>query len=327
MQMPDDHDAAPAAQGALFAPTRVDTSRRGRIVATLAIAAITGLVAIGALDRATTAPHTATVLDASAPAAATQPAQTPRSSRPPPGGSLGPGSEHGTAPDAPITLDVQLADDHVFVHGEAFSLDVARVSVRIQDSTGHTAATSSVELPGGSTAFRIGAVQRFEVHFMLSDETRANGFVVSATALDAAGRELTTIHELVAGAATVQSPSADPLVPTVVVVASSQAGPLSVRATRRSMTVSIRGELTGSDATRVLVSMQALDGQPAGSAWVWIARPTRPGPVLQPTPFDVQLDIPLRISDRVLVVQTSAYDGDGRLLVTTRVQLAPEVPR
>jgi hypothetical protein len=242
--MPDGHDAPPAAEGAVFAPTRVHGSRRGRMLAFVAIAAMAGVVAIGALERAAAAPQTAAVTDASAPPAATQPTQALRSSRPPPRGSLGPGSEHGSTAHAPITLDVQLADDHVFVHGEAFH-DVARVAVRIQDSAGHRVAARSVELPSGSTALRIGAVPRFEAHFVLPDKIRADGFLVSATALDAAGRKLSTVHDFVAGAATVTSPHADPLFPT----------------------------------------------------------------------------------DRVLVVQTTAWGDDRRRLATSRVQLAPEVPR
>jgi hypothetical protein len=63
------------------------------------------------------------------------------------------------------------------------------------------AATRSVEVPGGSTAFLIGAVPRFDVHFFLPDEVQADGFVVSATALDAKGRRLSTVEQRIVRAA------------------------------------------------------------------------------------------------------------------------------
>jgi hypothetical protein len=97
-----------------------------------------------------------------------------------------------------VDLDVRPAGGDLFIHGDVFSLDVARVTVTLEDSAGNVAATRSVDIPGGSTAFRIGSVPRFDVHFTLGEEAQADGFMVSATALDSAGRRLTTLLQLVA---------------------------------------------------------------------------------------------------------------------------------
>jgi hypothetical protein len=95
--MPDDHSAArDRAHGAVFALMRVESSRRPRIPATLASAGVIGLVAIGALNHLPGGTQIASVADTQAPPAATQPARTLRSSRPPPHGSLGAGLANGS---------------------------------------------------------------------------------------------------------------------------------------------------------------------------------------------------------------------------------------
>lgn len=181
---------------AVFAPTRVRGARRSRILASIVVVALGGLVAVGALDRQAD-PNGTSAIAASLAPAATLRAQTARSSRPPPRASLG---THGQAVDAVLRIDVRPAGSHLFIHGDVFSLDVARVSVTVEDSAGHVAATKAVEVPGGSTAFRLGAVPRFDIHFFLPDEVQADGFVVSATALDSAGHKLATLAESVARA-------------------------------------------------------------------------------------------------------------------------------
>ena len=196
----DDHAPGAAEDGAIFAPIRVTGTRRPRILASLVIAAVGGLIAIGALDRGAPASPSSAVAAASKGPAATLVPQATRSSRPPPRPSLQvPGPFDGRAGAAQlIDLDIRPAGSHLFIHGDVFSLDVARVTVRIEDSAGHVAATRSVDIPGGSTAFRIGSVPRFDVHFALADEIQADGYVVSATALDSAGHRLTTLLQLVA---------------------------------------------------------------------------------------------------------------------------------
>lgn len=202
MRLDDDPAPGAAQDGAVFAPVRVKGTRRPRILAALVIAGVGGLVAIGALDRATEPPQTVGIADATGPAATTPPSPTLRSSRPTPRASVQvPGSFDGPAGSARfIDLEIRPAGSHLFIHGDVFSLDVVRVTVRLEDTAGNVAATKSVDIPGGSTAFRIGAVPRFDVHFLLADEVQADGFMVSATALDAGGHRLTTLLQLVARA-------------------------------------------------------------------------------------------------------------------------------
>jgi len=195
-----DDDPAPgtADDGAVFAPIRVKDTRRPRILASLVIAAVGGLIAIGALDREAVPASPVVAAPPEGPAA-TLAARATTSSRPPQASPevLGPSGGRGGAAQL-MDLDVRPAGSHLFIHGDVFSLDVARVTVRLKDSAGRVAATKSVDIPGGSTAFRIGSVPRFDVDFALADEVHADGYVVSATALDSAGHRLMTLLQLVA---------------------------------------------------------------------------------------------------------------------------------
>jgi hypothetical protein len=199
MRLDDDPAPRAAQDGAVFAPVRVKGTRRPRILAALVIAGVGGLVAIGALDRGTAPPQTAAIADATDAQATTLPTPTLRSIRPTPRASIQvPGSFNGPAGSPPfIDLDIRPAGSHLFIHGDVFSLDVVRVTVRLEDTAGNVAATKSVDIPGGSTAFRIGAVPRFDVHFLLADEVQADGFMVSVTALDSGGQRLTTMLQIV----------------------------------------------------------------------------------------------------------------------------------
>jgi hypothetical protein len=101
--MPDDRSAAgDPTHGAVFAPMLVEGPRRPRIPAMLASAGVIGLVAIGALNHLPGGTQVASVADTQAPPAATQPAQTLRSSRPPPRGSLGAAVVHGSPTGAAV---------------------------------------------------------------------------------------------------------------------------------------------------------------------------------------------------------------------------------
>ena len=155
--------------------------------------ALGGLIAVGALDRKPPpSDGVAAALVSAAPAAPVRlqtahPSRQPRVSVVP----AGPGN-------SVLLLDIRPAGSHLFVHGDVFSLAVTRVAVTIEDAAGRVAQTKAVDVPGGSTAFRLGAVPRFDVHFFLPDEIQADGFIVSATALDAGGHDLATLLQLVA---------------------------------------------------------------------------------------------------------------------------------
>ena len=155
--------------------------------------AVGALIAVGALDKRAAPSDGVDVARVSDASAATLPAQTARSTRTPPRAPLAaPGS-----PESVLVLDVRPAGSHLFIHGDVFSLAVTRVAVTIEDAAGRVAQTKAVDVPGGSTAFRLGAVPRFDVHFFLPDDIQADGFIVSATALDAGGHDLATLQQLV----------------------------------------------------------------------------------------------------------------------------------
>jgi hypothetical protein len=173
--------------GAVFEPTRVRPARGPRMLAAVAGLAVVGLIAVGALDRQVTP---------SAESSAATPAS--KSSRPPPQASLGAqGIPNESVSDAVLELDVRPSGTDLFIHGDVFSLAVSRVSVTLEDPFGHVAAKTTLDVPGGSTAFRIGALPRFDVHFLLPQEIRHDGFVVLATALDGRGVELATLSQWV----------------------------------------------------------------------------------------------------------------------------------
>jgi hypothetical protein len=156
------------------------------------VLALGGLIAVGALDKnAPPSDGVAAALVSAAPAATVR-LPTARPSRQP-RASIVPGGPGNSV----LLLDVRPAGSHLFVHGDVFSLAVTRVAVTIEDAAGHVAQAKAVDLPGGSTAFRLGAVPRFDVHFFLPDEIQADGFIVSATALDAGGHDLATLQQLV----------------------------------------------------------------------------------------------------------------------------------
>ena len=201
--MPDEDDrfdTAAREDGAVFVPARVRGSRGPRLLATLVVVAVGGMIAVGALDREP-ARGAASVAGATADSAVVAndhtPTSTPRTAR-----TELPSNRFTNDPIVqPIGFDVRSAGSHLFIHGDVFSLAVSRVLVKLEDLTGHVADTRSVDVPGGSTAFRLGAVSRFDVHFFLPDEVQADGFVVSATALDSAGHRLTTVEERILRAA------------------------------------------------------------------------------------------------------------------------------
>lgn len=118
----------------------------------------------------------------------------------------------------------------------------------------------------------------------------------------------------------------DPAFPSLIIVEASESGPITVLATRRPSMVTVYGAVSLQQVTLILVSIQSLNGQPAGSASAVIPHPASDGrDHMPPLGFNLRLAVPAGLADRVVVVQTSAYDTRGRLLATTRAQLAPEL--
>jgi hypothetical protein len=187
--------------GAVFAPTRVRGARGPRILASVVVVALAGLIAVGAFDRLlepTPADQQVALAAPTNAGVAAVPSPSHRDSRPPPHGSRPSPIAIGGGLGPLIALDVRPAGSHLFVHGDVFALDIVRVRVKLTDAAGHVAARQAIDIPGGSRAFLLGAVPRFDAHFFLPDEVQADGYVVSATAIDAGGRALFTVSRSIA---------------------------------------------------------------------------------------------------------------------------------
>jgi hypothetical protein len=202
----DDRGSAIRQDGAVFAPASVRPGRRPGFVAVGIVVALGGLVAVGALDRLAGRDESQSGHDGMLPPAAeVRPTPEPLVSRAPTTPQErtdrfvnGPEVPPDLPPTGVLALDLRPAGSHLFVHGDVFSLDVARVSVDLEDSGGSlVTARESVEIPGGSTAFRLGAVPRFDVQFSVPDEVMGEGMWIAVTAYSDAGSTLATVRQLV----------------------------------------------------------------------------------------------------------------------------------
>ena len=201
----DDDRGVVGEDGAVFVATKVRTSRGSRFLAGGVVLALGGLVAIGAVDRLITPGQPASGRSTVGPAVA-QARSSPvaRASREPttPQERSDRFANRVELPSPPsasvIALDLRPAGSHLFVHGDVFSLAVVRVSVHLEDSQGSLVAPAeSVKIPGGSTAFRLGAVPRFDVQFSVPDEVMGEGMWIAVTAYAEAGKALVTVRQLV----------------------------------------------------------------------------------------------------------------------------------
>jgi hypothetical protein len=202
----DDRGSAIYEDGAVFAPATVRSTRGPRLLAASVVVALGGLIAIGALDRLAARDEAPSAHDGALPPAAVVDATSePRGSRAPTtpqertdrfvdGPEIGP----SPPPDPILSLDLRPAGSRLFVHGDVFSLAVVRVSVDLEDGGGSLVATAaSIEIPGGSTAFRLGAVPRFDVQFSVPDEVMGESMWIAVTAYGQTGHELATVRQLV----------------------------------------------------------------------------------------------------------------------------------
>ena len=197
MPLLDDDRGAAHEDGAIFAPAQVRTSRGPRFLAVGVALALGALVAIGAVDRLISPDQPVAARVTEGPLVA-QVRPTP----PPPNRSKrfinGPEIAPRQIPTQVVALDLRPAGSHLFVHGDVFSLAVVRVSVDLEDGRGTpVVAPASVQIPGGSTAFRLGAVPRFDVQFSVPDEVMGEGMWIAVTAYGAAGKALGTVRQLV----------------------------------------------------------------------------------------------------------------------------------
>jgi hypothetical protein len=196
--------------------------------------------------------------------------------------------------------------------------------VSLEEPALHVKTTQSVDIPSGSTAFRIGAVPRFDVHFVIADKVQAEALLVSATALDAAGQLLSTLTRRVATAAVPRGPG--PASPEPDVVGTSASGAVAIQATRRPPSVAIRGSVFAQEATRVLFTIQGLDGDVADSIAVGVPAMLADGRNLRPSwPMAVELAIPTDLASSALVIGAEVYGAEGVHIDGIRLRLGFEI--
>ena len=170
--LPDSSD------GAVFPPRHVrGPGRRPPLVPAAFATAIAGLVVIGMLLPPGATPEPSEIARASAAMGGRM--STAATERPTRGAGVGPAEV--------IRLDARPDGRHLFVHGEVFSLRVFVVIVSVRDMDGRTLDIRTLDMPGGSTAFRIGSVNRFDVRFDRPDPDGTRLVIVQARGYDAAG--------------------------------------------------------------------------------------------------------------------------------------------
>jgi hypothetical protein len=181
--------------GAVFQATAVRSGGGSRVVVGLVALGAGALVLVATLEPTPPPSPLAAAQATTGPAAFADPTPSPRPRRTSPpatSGGVRPGPMGGAA--AVMAVDLRPAGSHLFVHGEVYSLRVETVIVTLLDVAGHVAETRSLLIPGGSTAFRLGAVPRFDVHFAVPDEMLADGLVIEAHAIDERGEHVALVR-------------------------------------------------------------------------------------------------------------------------------------
>ena len=174
--------------GAVFAPARVPA--RGRppiLLATLAltVGALAGVGSLEGFDGSVPA----TAHETAAPATA-HVAQRPRPTR----------SDRATFLSPPnltpqlLALDLRAIGNHLFVHGDVFSLEAFVVVVSLEDQ-GIVTDTQTVNMPGGSTAFLTDANPRFHARFDMPRRAPAGSVWVRANAYDTHGDLILSLRQ------------------------------------------------------------------------------------------------------------------------------------
>lgn len=188
--------------GAIFAPTQVRRSGTPRILASVVLIALGGLIGIGALDRVLGQGAPVTPQTGGGPGPSKVQATAPGHTREDPGQRYTNGPEIGPSRTGPpgqpaevLHVDPRPAGSHLFVHGEVFSLNVVVVVVSLEDASGNVADLQSVKLQGGSTAFLLGPNARFDALFNVPDELMGEGLWVHANAYDTYGRILDAVQQ------------------------------------------------------------------------------------------------------------------------------------
>ncbi|HET9852562.1 MAG TPA: hypothetical protein VFP56_08680 [Candidatus Limnocylindrales bacterium] len=309
-ELPTDAGKLPADE-AVFAPARLP--RRRVPVAAVGIGlAIAALAVVGSLDRLRETPRTA---------------EKPASSRmidvpavrevPPPAFVPVPVS-------APLLdLAASTSEGRVFVHGDVFTRDAVVVIVSIADAAEDVLDVRSVDMPGGSTAFRLGPNERFLEAFEVEGWPATQVAWVMANAYDKFGMIIASAREALSPAISSQLPIASRPPPRPVV--SSEPGPIILRARRNAATVYVHGDVFAERVTWIYVALQDAGGRVAG--WTSVSMPD-PGPASAvpgggpPMLFDVELGVPFDTYPGTIFVFAHAHDAAGALVGTAQLELA-----
>jgi hypothetical protein len=91
-----------------------------------------------------------------------------------------------------LAIDARLNGVELELHGDVYSPLAEVVVIAVGDLAGRSTEVRSIELPGGSTAFRLGANDRFDVSVAI--DPGAEVVWVSATAYDGDGYPLDTVR-------------------------------------------------------------------------------------------------------------------------------------
>ena len=118
----------------------------------------------------------------------------------------------------------------------------------------------------------------------------------------------------------------DPAFPGLVVVEAGETASLAIRATRHPSKVAIHGDVLAQEATAVVFTLQALDGQVAKSIALNVSALLADGRNHRPSwPMDVELAIPTAMAASACIVEADVYGPEGSRIDRIRLRLAPEM--
>ena len=178
--------AAPLPDEAVFAPVRLIRPRRPARAGVAIALAVGGLAALGWPDGA---PHTTSAdrVDRAAFAVADADAEREAPWR------THPGTGEPFA-EPLLAFRAEVSGRRLFVNGDVFTRQADVVLVIVGERQGGKLELRPIELPGGSTAFRLGANDRFSVTFELDDWTSEVLWII-ATAYDDGGHPLGSVRQ------------------------------------------------------------------------------------------------------------------------------------